>query len=198
MPVDRDEDGESAAVIFKGASVRQLMQLFGADHTTVSRAVREMVPIGTRRGFPVYSVAKAAKKIVKPDLPVEDLLRKLDISDLPPTLNKEVWAAKRGQLLFEKEQGELWPTDRVEFTIGHIFRRVQMALRVIPDRVADAMQLDDKSRAMLEELCDAQLEDIRETLIRDFDTLPALTPGITDFESDADQDQATEDEEFDL
>lgn len=196
MPAfDRDE-GETAALIFQGASVRQLMQLFKVDHATVNKAVRGMMPSGTRRGFPIYDIAKVAKKVVTPDLPVEELLKKLDISQLPPTLNKEVWAAKKGQLLFEKEQGELWQTDRVEFVIGHLFRKVQMAFRLIPDQIADAMQMDGPSRSKLESLCDQQLEAIRESIVRDVDGIAALTPGIVDF-AEAD-DQPDSEEEFDL
>lgn len=191
LPFDRDE-GDSRAIIFQGASVSDLSRIFKVDARTIGKAVLNVPPAGTRRGFPVYHIRDVAPFFVKPKVDVETFVRNMKLEDLPATLNKEIWAAKKAQLDFEAKQGELWPTDRVVFGYATIFRIVQMAFRLIPDDISDAMEFDDSTRKRLEKLFDAQLENIRESIIKAFQAAPDLSPGIVDFDNEAEDPAAPE------
>lgn len=161
---DLETDDETKAIIYEGATIRQLAIMFRADPKVVSRKVAGLVPVGRRRGNNVYRVDEAASRLVKPGYDIERYIREMNHTDLPPLLAKEFWNAQRARQTFEENEGDLWRTADVVQALGEAFNTCRMALLLIPDAVERQTGLTDQQRVVIKSLVDGALADLRHKL----------------------------------
>lgn len=187
-PIDRD-GGETLAMLYEGASVSQLCKIFHMDARDVSRKMRNVIPTGMRRGFPVWSVKDAAQALVAPKVSEAEVLEYIsgmNFRNLPAALNKEVWNGLRARLRFEQEQGDLWKTDRVQLAINTVVQIVRMNVLLMPDRLARSGTITPEQRESLQLQADALLEDLKTQIQKAMKGLDPMTPGFMDYAEVAD------------
>jgi len=162
-------DPETDALIFQGASMAQICQIFGMDARDVKPKLHGKVePCGTRRGHPIYNLKDVAPYLVSPPYDIDEFIQKMTIADLPSILRKEFWAGLRSRQLYEKEAAELWPTSKVVDTVSDLFKTLRMSLLLTRERVEREVDLTERQRAIIVNIIDTALEDAYEKTIAKF------------------------------
>ena len=169
MADDVVDDGEqTAAIIYQGASLRQLEAIFGVNTAVIKGKISGIAPAASRRGVPVWAIRDVAPVLVKPTFDVESAIRKMSHTDLPKTLSKEFWAGQRSKQEYQIRAGELWETGKVVECVGDLFKLVSMSLKLMRDNVERQTELTLKQRHLLTNLCDGTLLDMRQAVIDKF------------------------------
>lgn len=164
----RGTDTESTAVIYEGATIRQLALMFKADPKVVTRKVSGLVPVGRREGTAVYSIAEAASRLVKPSYEIERYIMEMNHLDLPPLLSKEFWNSQRARLAFEESNGDLWRTPDVVRLISELFNASRMMLLLLPDTIEREAGLGREQKAVVRRVVDGSISDGRNNLVKRF------------------------------
>lgn len=160
------QDEESKAMLFEGASLSQLSKLFGKDNRTTALKMHGVPPIGTRAGSPIYSIKEAARYLATPAYDIDEFIQRMTIADLPVQVRKEFWAAQRSRQIYEKEAGELWPTDAVVAFLGDLFKTLKMSLLLTRDSVERETELSDRQRQIIRRIIDGCLAGLNESAIQ--------------------------------
>lgn len=187
---DRD-GGESAAIIFQGASVSEIAKLFRTDPRRVREAVLNVKPCGERRGFPIYYVHEVAPHILKPTRMLTDAemaahLSRMNPKELPPLLSKDFWNALRARLRFEEEQGDLWKTEHVQLLFSETFKSLRMSLLLLPDELARSSTLSNEQFEAVRAAVDRMMADLKESITSRMKSLPEMQSGIVGYVEDGD------------
>jgi hypothetical protein len=159
-----ETDDETKAIIYEGATIRQLAIMFRSDPKVVARKVGGLVPVSRRRGNNIYRVDEAAPRLVKPGYDIERYIREMNHVDLPPLLAKEFWNAQRARQAFEEQEGDLWRTPDVVRALSEAFTTCRMSLLLMTDAVERQSALTDQQRIIIKGLIDGALADMREKL----------------------------------
>ena len=168
---------------FNGMTIPRLAQLFRLDRRTVTEKLRPLRPTGERRGAPTYHVVDAAPYLVDPIVDIEEYLKNIGPSDLPPSLQAQYWNAQNGKLKYKEQAGDLWRTQQVLEVLTGVFRSLTQSLRLLADRVEAQTGLTPEQRAIIErEVSDKAIDMLRQRLIEDFE----FYVGINDKEQLAD------------
>lgn len=157
-------DDETKAIIYEGATIRQLSIMFRADPKVVTRKISGLVPVGRRRGNNFYRVDEAATRLVKPGYDIERYIREMNHLDLPPLLAKEFWNAQRARQAYEEQEGDLWRTADVVRALSEAFTTSRMSLLLMTDAVERQTVLTDRQRVIIKGLIDGAITDMREKL----------------------------------
>lgn len=182
-PANEAFDEESNAIIYQGASVRQLAIMFHADPAVVSRKISGLIPVGRRRGAMIYRIDEAAARLVKPGYEIERYIREMNHLDLPSMLQVTFWDGQRKRLAFEEANGDLWRTADVVHAFGETFNTLRMSLMLMSDAVERETSLTDGQRVALRRLIDGAMEDCRTRLIEKFREYGNGPNGGNEFES---------------
>lgn len=156
-------------VIYRGASVNQLADMFGMRPETVFRRVAGIEPSGTgRNGVLIYRVPDVAPVLMR--LPITaDMIRehiiRMKPSDLPPSLQKSYWDGALARHRYAKLAGELWETVEVLGCANEAFQTLRQGLLLLPDQLRGEIDLDDNQLSIVQQLVDALIEALRERLI---------------------------------
>lgn len=162
-----DEDSE--AILYQGASMAQICQLFGMDARDVKPKISgQVVPCGKRRGHDVYQIKDVAPYLVSPPYDLDEFIQRMTIADLPPILRKEFWAGLRSRQLYEKEDAELWPTSDVVDMVSELFKTLRMSLLLFRENVERETELSDRQRDIIVRLVDNSMEDLYAKTISKF------------------------------
>lgn len=164
----RATDAESSAIIYEGATVRQLSIIFSADPKVIQRKIAGLVPVGKREGTNVYSIPEAASRLVKPSYDIERYIMGMNHLDLPPLLAKEFWNAQRSRLTFEEMNADLWRTADVVRAISLLFNSTRRVLMLLPDTLEREAGLSREQKAIVRRVVDGALVDGRDQLIERF------------------------------
>lgn len=164
-------DDESRAMLFQGASVNQLGELFSTRPVDVMRRLAGVTPVGHgRQGNPIYRIADAAPKLSKVPVTEEiivNYLRRLNPRELPPLLNKAFWEAMSTRAKYREQMGELWLTTDVLQVASDAFQSIRMSLLLIPDRLRDETAISEAQIKLVQNVIDTALDNARERLIND-------------------------------
>lgn len=162
-------DPETDALIFQGASMAQICQIFSMDARDVKPKIHGKVePCGTRRGHPIYQLREVAPYLVSPPYDIDEFIQKMTIADLPAILRKEFWAGLRSRQLYEKEAAELWPTSKVVDVVSELFKTLRMSLLLTRERVEKECELTERQRSIIVNIIDTGLEDAYDKTIAKF------------------------------
>ena len=162
-------DEESNAIIYEGASIRQLSMMFRMDKTTVQRRLAGIVPAGRRHGTSIYDLKQAAQRLVEPGYEIERYIMNMNHLDLPALLGKEFWNGQRARLAFEEANGDLWRTTDVVRTLSLVFQTYRMVAQTLPDVLEREAGLSREQKAIVRRVTDGALEDAREKMERSFE-----------------------------
>jgi hypothetical protein len=165
----RADDSETSAIIYEGASVRQLALMFKMDPKVVTSKVSSLVPVGRRRGTPIYSIPEAASRLVKPGYDIERVIMNMNHSDLPPMLQNAFWSAQKTRASYEEMIGDLWRTSRVVRLISVLFNSVRMILLLLPDTIEREAGLSREQKAVVRRVVEGALVEGRKAIMKEFE-----------------------------
>jgi hypothetical protein len=162
-------DPESRGIIFQGASANQLASLFRITADEVYRRVGDLQPVGTgRQGNPLYDVAEAAARLVKPEISAQQIdayMRRVNHSHLPPMTSRFYWLGKKERDKYLETANELWFTDDIVRVASDSFQTCRMVLVLLPDALRDEAGLQDNQFRLAQRLVDDMIEDLRARLV---------------------------------
>lgn len=167
---ERADDEETTAILYEGATVRQLALLFKMDPKVVLQKVSSLVPVGRRRGTPIYSVPEAAGRLVKPGYDIERVIMGMNHSDLPPMLQNAFWSAQKTRASYEEMIGDLWRTSKVVRLISVLFNSVRMILLLLPDTIEREAGLSREQKAVVRRVVEGALVEGRKAIIKEFES----------------------------
>jgi len=166
-------DETTKGLIYEGASISQLGQLFGLDNRTVSAKLGMRVqPCGKRHGYPIYSVRDAAPFLVEQDLALDDLeliaayVQQLDPTRLPRQLTKEFWQAMLNKQKYEEQAGDLWRTEKVIEVFGELAKNIRTVLVLARDTVNNQAELSPRQHQVLGQVIDGILEELHAAVVK--------------------------------
>lgn len=164
-------DSESRVIVFQGASVNQLAEMFNLRNVDVMRRLAGLDPVGVgRQGNPIYKVSAAASRLIKIPITEEMIIEymgKLNPKQLPPLLNKLFWDAMASRRKYEEQVGELWNTADVVAVASDAFQSLRMSMLLIPDRLRDETSITEAQVLLVQNVIDSALEAARERLVTD-------------------------------
>lgn len=164
-------DTESRAIIFQGASVNQLAEMFRTKTPDVARRLGDLKPIGIgRQNNPLYDIRDAAARLIKipvtPEM-IEVYMRRVNARDLPPVLNKLFWDGMISKERYREQANELWNTEDVIRVASEAFQSLRMSLLLLPDVLRDEGDLSERQFQIVQRVVDNALEDARVRLVAD-------------------------------
>lgn len=168
-------DEETKALLYEGASISQLGQLFQMDNRSVAaRLGNNVEPAGKRVGHPIYLIRDAAKYLVEHDLDFDNVekiaayMQKADPNRFPRAITKEFWAAMLQRQKYLEQAGELWPTEKVVEVIGDLLKLIQMPLRLARDTVSNEQELTPRQQQILLRIVDGISEELYTAVVERF------------------------------
>lgn len=162
----KEEDAELVATGLANQS--QLAGLFKRDPKNMTRLLDGLAPAGERRGFKVYRIDEAAQRLVKPGYEVEDYLRRMHPSDMPPLLGKEFWNGQRARQAFEENEGDLWRTAEMVAVFAEACQTVRTSMLLFRDAVEREESLSEEASTIIQGLIDGAIKDIQVALVERF------------------------------
>lgn len=157
-------DEETNAIVYQGATLRQLCVLFKMDISKVKARIADIEPCAHRHGFPVYAIKDAASVLSEPRWPMDEWIKRMNHADLPMLLRKEYWAGMRSRQLYEIAAGDLWPTDRVIEMASEMLKVIAMSARLASDQVERETGITVRQREVVNRLMDSMLANARDAL----------------------------------
>lgn len=155
-------DEETRSILYQGANMNQLELLFKQDHRTLKRKLFEsgIKPSGNRSGHDVWAVHEVAPWLIKPAFDIEAYVRRMDPRELPKMLTKEYWAGQRSKQEYEKNAGNLWPTEKVVEEVGELMKLVKMSTLLTLDGVERQSELTGRQKEIIKSLMRGMLADM--------------------------------------
>lgn len=155
-------DDETRSILYQGANMNQLELLFKQDHRTLKRKLFEsgIKPSGHRSGHDVWSVHEVAPWLIKPAFDIEAYVRRMDPRELPKLLTKEYWAGQRSKQEWDKNAGNLWPTEKVVEEVGELMKLVKMSTLLTLDGVERQAELTERQKDIVKSLMRGMLSDM--------------------------------------
>lgn len=175
-------DETTRAILYDGANLSQLGNLFRMDHRVLVEKLEKggCKPSGERNGVNIYQVHEVAPYLVKPAYEIEEYIKRMHHNDLPKHLTKEFWAGLRSRQEYEQKEGNLWPTTRVVEVIGGLMKMVKMSIRLMADAVDRQAELTDRQRHLVKSLGDGMLEELYRAVKEEFSKAPTNPQVIED------------------
>lgn len=165
---NKGADKRSEAILYSGANISQLCELFRVDNRTVKRKLHDVPPDGKRSGADVWLVHTAAPHLVKPGYDIEQYIRRMNHAELPAMLTKEFWAGQNAKLTYLEKEGELWATDDVIDALNELMRLFRMSAILLPDQLEKVTTLSAQQRELVNEQIDGMLRETQATILRIF------------------------------
>lgn len=183
-PDSKKMDAETQAMLFEGASLSQLAQMFGQDVRKVKAKLHGCAPSDTRAGHPIYRIKDAARYLVEPIWGIDEYITRMNHADLPMMLRKEYWAGMRSKQIYEQAAGDLWPTEQVIDLMSGMLKTISMSLKLASDAVDREVGLTSQQRKTVISLMDSALanahDKLKHTLSESQERPAAATAGDAD------------------
>lgn len=156
-------DEATAAIVHTGeATMAQIAGILRTDVKRLRQLAAHVVPVRrTAAGHMVYNVRDVAAVVITPGYEVEEFIRQMSPQELPPQLLKEFWNGQNARLKYEKEVGNLWPTERVAQVMGTLMSAARMANMLLKDTVERETTLTSEQREVLQRIADANMVELR-------------------------------------
>lgn len=136
--------------VARGVTATWLAHVFDMQTSVVKNRLANC-PVAARRGTQnIYELKVAAQYLVKPIVDMEEFMKNVRTDDLPVRFQEGYWAAKKKQLSYEQESGQLWRTGDVAAKFGEIFLLIRAVSKQWLDELADKTGITDAQRAYLE------------------------------------------------
>lgn len=155
-------------------SINWLAAVFRMDTKAVVKRLSSCPPIkgamADGRTGRLYDLATAARYLVTPAMDTEDFLKVLNRNDLPPALQTQFWDAMMKRQKWEKEAGQLWPTDRVIAVLSEVFQTLKFTSQLWVDSLEREVEVTNTQRKVLQKLVDSLMQEIHDTLVEKAET----------------------------
>lgn len=166
--VKRVSDVTSELLATGEATLSQIAQLFRTDAKTLPQRLHGVVPRGKRNGYRVYDIRECAGRLVEPGYEIEEFIKQMSPQELPPLLNKEFWNGQRARQAFEKEQGNLWPTEDVVELFGVLEQGIRQTMILLTDDIEREEGFTDGQRKTFRRITDAAITTFKDQLTERF------------------------------
>lgn len=173
-------DRETEAILYGGATITQLVRIFGGNHKDVKAAMYGLVPTEVRQGHQCYSIKEAAARLLPPDGDQVERILKMNHTDLPKMLSKEFWYGQNQKLTYEERTGDLWRTTDIVEMAGDAFKTLRLSLLLLTDAVERESALTDQQRDTITKLLDSALRDMKRKLIDAFNDRKRRKPAASE------------------
>lgn len=160
---------EEKLVIYEGASVSMLGELFGMDNRDITRKLAKLKPCGQRNGWPIYKIGEAAAYLVEPVIDIETYIKTLKPADLPTALQDAYWKGQLSKQRWEENAKHLWRTEAVMSVFTETFKTIRQNLMLFSDAVEAKTGLTEEQRATIEGMTDGVLDELRRALLEKFE-----------------------------
>lgn len=158
--------GTADEIVHNGATLTELGFMFGLAYGTVKNKMAGARPSGTRNGKDVFRLRDAAPRLIKvteDDAMVNRILN-MNHTELPKMLSKEYWQGQLNRQKYEKERGDLWETTKIIEYVGNAYKTLRLSLQLMIDAVERETTLTEVQRRVIQDMIDATLDDMRESL----------------------------------
>jgi hypothetical protein len=166
--VKRVSDVTSEILATGEATMSQIAQMFETDAKTLPQRMKGIIPSGKRNGYKVYKIREAASRLVKPGFEIEEFIRQMSPQELHPLLLKEFWNGQRARLTYEKEIGNLWPTEDVVALFAVLENGIRQTMLLVVDDIEREEGFTDGQRRAFRRITDASLTLFKEKLTEGF------------------------------
>jgi hypothetical protein len=166
-PVTRQEMQSERRVMYVGASLTELRDIFKVASNRVKEAISHCTPTGVHMNTHLYAIRDVAEYLVQPKVDIGEYIKKMSPQDLNPYMLKEYWNGMHAQLRYEELAGDLWRTADVQIMIGEVFKTLRLSLLLLGDQVEREIGLTDEQRNLIKRLIDNTMKVIRESLATD-------------------------------
>lgn len=150
------------------ANQTQLAAMFRRDPKAMSRLLDGLAPAGERSGSKVYWIDEAAQRLVKPGYEIEQYLKRMHQSDLPPLLGKEFWNGQRARQAYEENEGDLWRTSEMVAVFAEAAQTMRTSMLLFRDALEREESLTPEQSAAVQGLIDGAIKDMSESLVERF------------------------------
>jgi hypothetical protein len=157
----------------RGVSITFLMKVFGMGRVAVERALEEgrcAVKSLTVNGGNLYRFKDACECLLTPRRELKGFLKDMTATDLPQHLRETFWNAKRKEMLYRQEAGELWTTTNVMAVLGQAFKTIKEHSMHWADQVEEKAGLTPDQHTLLIGLVDECMDDLHKALLNSRDT----------------------------
>lgn len=166
-------DPEKNTVLFHGATVTDLANIFGGSQTDVQRKIAGKVTPVTGPGVtPIrYAIKDAAPHLVSQVIDaaaLERAISRMSPAKLPPALSDTFWKAQRARLAYQEEAGELWKTERVAEALAEAFKPAAMSIKMFKDTLAQDHILTPEQAEHVTRMSDSLLASLHSALVAKF------------------------------
>lgn len=166
--VKRTSDVTSELLATGEATMSQIAQLFETDAKTLPQRLKGIIPAGRRAGYKVYNIRECAARLVKPGYEIEEFIRQMSPQEMPPLLLKEYWNGQRARLTYERELGNLWPTEDVVEMAAVMQQGVRQSLILAVDDIERDEGFTDGQRKAFRRIIDATISSLSDQLTEKF------------------------------
>ena len=170
---------EEAKLMHIGATIPQLQVMFKLPQNTIKQRLLGHVAGSRPKGAsendpPRYLVRDAAPYLCEPKIDIEEILKSITPSKIPPALSDAFWKGQKTRLEVMEKQGDLWSTERVVKILGEAFKPCRMAIMMFKEHVEQQEELSPSARSLLDGLSDDLLASLHQGLVEAFaDYVPA-------------------------
>ena len=169
-----------AKLIHIGATVSELAHLFGLSRRVVEQRITGRVTPNKVKGQSErdslrYLVKDAAPFLCDPQVNIEELIKSITPTKLPPALTDVFWKGQKSRIEVEEKLGNLWNTERVVGVIADAFKPMRMAIMMFVETVESENVLTPEQREKIVELSDGLMNSLHHALVKQFkDYRPAV------------------------
>lgn len=157
------------SIIYHGATVTDLAQMFDLDNKTVQKRLQGRVqPMKSVDKYTRYRIKDAAPWLCDAKIDYEELIKTLTPSKMPPMLQDGFWKGQLSRQKYMAQRGELWSTQRVFEVFSEMCKVIRMALLMVPDTVEQRSALTDEQRAIVQEVVDSTLNSLNTAVAEHF------------------------------
>lgn len=165
MKESSTRNGLSAVSVKNGVTVNWLASVFGKTTEWVRKRLVDCPPMSQHGKSFRYDIKVAAEYLVDPKVDIAAYLRDLKATDLPASLQKEIWDARLKRQKWEAAAGDLWHTQDVMAVLSSTFAIVKSTIQLWPDTVERQEGLSDEQRQLLVRLGDTLQDEIYQGLL---------------------------------
>ena len=172
----RQSDVTSEILATSQATLSQIAQLFETDAKTLPQRLKGIVPAGRRNGYKVYNISECAASLIKPGYEIEQFIRQMSPQEMSPLLQKEFWNGQRARIAYEKEMGNLWPTEDVVAFAGVLQQAIRQVIILVTDDVDREEGFTDGQRKAFRRIMDDGIRKMKENVKEAFEEYYANRP----------------------
>jgi hypothetical protein len=156
-------------MLYGYVTVTALAAIFALDPKQVNKRLVGKVTPNAEGKVLRYRIRDAAPHLVDFKFDVEDAIKKLPPSKIPPALQDAFWKAQLSRQKFEENRGDLWRTSQVIKVMGTAFQIMRMQIMMFRDTLQHQTDLTDRQVKLVDKMSDDLLLSLRKALVDEFE-----------------------------